>query len=78
MNESSALNKKCPYSFNPELGDFLYCITSDCIGWHKENNEDGYCLRLVSGQCECAEKKTACDMDRHEKGAGIEAGEAEN
>lgn len=26
MKEVAALNKKCPYSFSQEIGDFKYCI----------------------------------------------------
>ena len=54
MTEQKALGKKCPYSFDPELKDFLYCTTTDCMSWCKETDQDGYCQRLVKRQCECA------------------------
>ena len=53
MNESIALNRKCPYQFNNDLHEFNYCITSDCQAWQKESEADGYCQRLTKKECSC-------------------------
>jgi len=63
MNESIALNRKCPYQFNNDLHEFNYCITSDCQAWQKESEADGHCIRLSNGQCRCSEKEMTSDMD---------------
>ena len=74
MTETQAMNRKCPYAFNQNMGDFLYCQTSLCMSWH----EDGYCQRLVNGDCEGEGKKMTSNMDRQEIGARIASGEAGN
>jgi hypothetical protein len=52
MIESIAVNKKCPYQFNTELHEFSYCITTDCLAWVKENDQEGHCQRLANKQCQ--------------------------
>jgi len=56
MNESQAINKKCPFQFNEGLSEFNYCITSDCMAWKKENEAEGYCQRLKKKSCACNDK----------------------
>ena len=50
MTEQKGMNKKCPYAYNTNNQEFDYCQTNLCMAW---NEEDGYCQRLVNGQCEC-------------------------
>ena len=59
MVEEKAMNRKCPYSFNQNMGDFLYCQTDNCMGWDESK---GGCMMLYGGGCECSENKTAGDM----------------
>ena len=42
MNESRAVNKKCPYAFCEPLGDFIFCVGNLCMSW----STVGYCKRL--------------------------------
>ena len=53
MVEEKALNKKCCFQFNENIGEFNYCITSDCQAWQKESEADGYCQRLTKKECSC-------------------------
>jgi hypothetical protein len=63
MIESTALNKKCPFSFVESMADFLYCQTSLGMAWDESK---GGCMMLYGGGRECSENKTASDINRAE------------
>ena len=48
MNESIAVNKKCPFAFVESMQDFLYCQTSLCLAWQKKTETEGTCLMLFN------------------------------
>jgi hypothetical protein len=66
MTEEKALNKKCCFQFNDQLGEFNYCITSDCMGWKGTDHNEGYCVRLTGEQCRCSEKEMTSDINQAE------------
>ena len=66
MVEEKALNKKCCFQFNDQLGEFNYCITSDCMGWKGTDHNEGYCAMLSDGHCNCSKNKTMSDINQCE------------
>ena len=63
MVEEKAMNRKCPYSFNQNMGDFLYCQTDLCMSWKETDHNEGHCVRLTGEQCRCSEKEMTSDID---------------